>query len=149
MKKQGLLILVLAALYFIARPSSDVQEELSEILEEMESAYSGSSISVGRHNQNINDLSTEGLARIEDLMDRADFRSATYGCNEDCCSGVFFVDNIINFIGPRWYYQYSSDGRIEDDIVESIDEALEERGEHYFYCERYQEENWFYCTSNG
>lgn len=83
-----------------------------------------------------------------DMLDSANVKSVYFSKTEQgSYSAALYVNVWLSFISPRWYYLYSSDDRLEEEIVPSIREALKSDKYPYHYCEKADIDHWYFCTA--
>lgn len=158
MKRFGvILVIVLAIMFFMRSPFNNIKNiyiHLCLVMEDIYALYKTTDVSlvvVSNGYSRPDDLDHGSVEKIRTLMVDADVSRAYVSCYQGRCSSTFYIDIPFEFVRPSWYYKYSSDGVIEEEIVPSIKEELEKPRElpYYFYCEMTEMENWFYCTSDG
>lgn len=128
---------------------SDGLVELVGMFDELSKSSGENNIIVAESFVDPDEMTDEIPREIEEKMDEEGLSRVHYSCGKQVCWVTLYVDKIFNFIGPSWYYSYRSDGVVEETIVPSLDEALDEQESYpYFFCERAEVENWFFCSSD-
>lgn len=86
---------------------------------------------------------------VIDLLGSSDIYVAYFSLQKNGIRDAsFVVDRLLGSLRSRWYYLYSTDGLIEEEIVPSLSESLGRKKYPYHYCERSDVDNWFFCTSD-
>lgn len=94
------------------------------------------------------EVSEDISGKVLDILDSANVKSVYFSKDErGDYSTALYVNVWLSFISPRWYYLYSSDDRLEEEVVPSIREALASDKYPYHYCEKADIDHWYFCTA--
>ena len=131
------------------QPPDDVLVRMGGILSELEAIYDGRSIRIMPFSTRPGNLDEERVGRIRDKMRKAGFISISLSCSSSGCLSSYNIDRGFLVLGNYMYYKYVSDNLLEEIIVDSVENAIEENTEViYAFCERTEVEHWFYCENN-
>lgn len=123
--------------------------EINDTLVELSRIAGFSGVSIYSSRTNPQELSDTIPHDIYKTIEQSDIKEIHFSNDPINQTIVFAIDQNFTFFRPRWYYKYSKIGGLDEDIVPSLEEAVEQQnGPPYFLCQRAEVPNWFYCTAN-